>query len=71
MADRWERRRPQDRLYWQVLLGDDPGARAIVQEAHDRLAERARSRSGAARVRAPHHVRRLAARTRSPATRYG
>ncbi|TXK43268.1 2'-5' RNA ligase family protein [Nonomuraea sp. C10] len=38
MADCWERRRPQDRLYWQVLLGDDPGARAIVQEAHDRLA---------------------------------
>jgi 2'-5' RNA ligase len=25
-------------LYWHVLLGEDPAVRAIVQEAHDRLA---------------------------------
>lgn len=28
----------QGRLYWHVLLGGDPAARSIVQEAHDRLA---------------------------------
>ncbi|MFC5834359.1 2'-5' RNA ligase family protein [Nonomuraea insulae] len=44
MANRWERRQAlmlppgQGRLYWHVLLGEDPAARAIVQEAHDRLA---------------------------------
>ncbi|MDX3101017.1 2'-5' RNA ligase family protein [Nonomuraea angiospora] len=44
MANRWERRRSlmlppgQGRLYWHVLLGEDPQARAIVEEAHDRLA---------------------------------
>ncbi|MGW4411999.1 2'-5' RNA ligase family protein [Nonomuraea sp. NPDC004702] len=44
MVNRWERRRAlmlplgQGKLYWHVLLGKDPEARAIVQEAHDRLA---------------------------------
>ncbi|MFC4009622.1 2'-5' RNA ligase family protein [Nonomuraea purpurea] len=43
MANRWERRQAfmlppgQGRLYWHVLLGEDPAARAIVQEAHERL----------------------------------
>lgn len=44
MANRWEKRRAlmlppgQGRIYWHVLLGEDHEARAIVQEAHDRLA---------------------------------
>ncbi|MFI7449617.1 2'-5' RNA ligase family protein [Nonomuraea sp. NPDC049714] len=44
MVNRWEKRQKlmlppgQGRLYWHVLLGDDVAARAIVQEAHDRLA---------------------------------
>lgn len=44
MVNRWEKRRAlmlppgQGQLYWHVLLGEDPEARAIVQEAHDRLA---------------------------------
>lgn len=44
MANRWEKRQAlmlppgQGQLYWHVLLGDDLEAKAIVQEAHDRLA---------------------------------
>jgi 2'-5' RNA ligase len=44
MANRWERRQAfmlppgQGQLYWHVLLGDDPDARAIVKQAHERLA---------------------------------
>ncbi|MFG1696895.1 2'-5' RNA ligase family protein [Nonomuraea sp. NPDC049309] len=44
MVNRWENRRAlmlppgQGRIYWHVLLGEDNEARAIVQEAHDRLA---------------------------------
>ena len=43
MADRW-RGRPtlapgRGHLYWHVLLGDHPQVRALVREAHRRLAD--------------------------------
>jgi 2'-5' RNA ligase len=44
MVNRWAKRQSlmlppgQGRLYWHVLLGDDEAVRAIVREAHDRLA---------------------------------